>query len=71
MVTNIQSISFTNGVASATYRNREVRCMLPLTGTYECSLMMVSRDAGVFYQAFPVMMENKDVRMNNFLIKER
>jgi len=71
MVTKIQSFSFKNGVANATYRNREVRCMLPLTGSYECTLIMVSRGASVFYQAFPVMMENKELRMNNFLIKEQ
>ena len=71
MVTNIQTISFQNGVARATYRDREIRCILPLTGSYECTLMMVSRGADVFYQATPVMMENKDLRINNLVIKER
>jgi len=39
---------------SKTCRNREIRCVQPLTGSYECTLTMVSRGASVFYQAFPV-----------------
>jgi len=71
MVTKIQSFSFANGVANARYRDREVRCMLPLTGSYECALIMVSRGASVFYLAIPVVMEMKDAQFNNLVVKER
>ena len=71
MVTAIQSIKFTNGIGHATYRGREIRCVQPLTGSYECALMMVSRGASVFYQAFPVMMENKDIQFNKLIVNER
>jgi len=71
MVTRIQTYSFTNGIGHATYRDREIRCVQPLTGSYECALMMVSRGASVFYQAFPVMMEMKDVQFNDLIVKEK
>ena len=65
------SISFENGVGNTRYEDHEICCILPLTGTYECVLQMVSKDEYMFYQAFPIITENKDVQINNLIIKGR
>jgi len=64
-------ISFENGVGNVRYKDCEIRCMLPLTGRYDCVLQTVAKDDDVFYLAIPVMTENKEVQINNLVIKER
>lgn len=69
MISEVVKISFNKGSSAAQYKGRDVKTIFPLTGSYDCALMQVTRDSQIFYLAIPIVLEFKDVQINNLVLK--